>query len=48
MAIEVICDLNDPRVAMFTGGLSDDLFIAESPAVIEKALPLCYTIYHNE
>ena len=38
MAIEVIRDLNDPRASMFTGGLSDDLFIAESPVVIEKAL----------
>ena len=38
MAIEVIRDLNDPRTAMFTGKLPDDLFIAESPSVIEKAL----------
>ena len=38
MAIEVIRDLSDSRVAMFTGRVPDDLFIAESPGVIEKAL----------
>lgn len=38
MAIEYIRDLQDPRVRIFTGDLPDDLCIAESPAVIEKAL----------
>ncbi len=38
MAIIAINDLRDASLAMFTGAVPDDLFIAESPVVIEKAL----------